>query len=317
MESGSSGVSLGKVYAVIANWNGGRENLDCLESLVAEGLAERNIVFVDNGSTDGSLEQVRAAHPALRLIANGENLGFGAAANQGAGLALELGAREVFFVNNDVVLLPGVLGRLVAELRGDSKLGIIGPRVLWRSEPERLWCAGGMLTWRQNLSTLIGFNQADGPDWKVRRRVDYVAGCAMLVERAVFDQVGFFDDNYFAYTEDVDLCMRARWRGIEVVCLGEVAVLHESSSSTGGGYNPRRKYMMGLNSVSFLRNHGNASHWLRFLFFDVASLPLIVFTGLFSGRRRAALAKALGILDGLRGRRITAERIRPGGGPFW
>ncbi|MDP6955331.1 MAG: glycosyltransferase family 2 protein, partial [Planctomycetota bacterium] len=260
-EANGPQVCLDDVHAVIANWNGGEDNLTCLASLVAAGLAEENIIFVDNGSTDGSLERVQAVHPGLRLIKNGENRGFGEAANQGAGLALELGAREVFFVNNDVELLPGALVALVDELRREAQLGIVGPRILWRSDPKRLWCAGGMLTWRQNLSTLLGFNQADGPAWRARRKVDYVAGCAMLVERRVFDQVGFFDATYFAYTEDVDLCMRARWQGFDVICLGEVAVLHESSSSTGGGYNPRRKYMMGLNSVRFLKNHGNASHW--------------------------------------------------------
>ena len=174
-----------------------------------------------------------------------------------------------------------------------------------------------MLTWRQNLSTLLGFRQPDGPHWRERRSVDYVAGCAMLVERRVVASIGFFDASYFAYTEDVDLCMRARWRGIDVVCLGEAAALHESSSSTGGGYNPRRKYMMGLNSLRFLKNHGNATHWMRFLLFDVATLPFIAFLGIFNGHSRAALAKGLGILDGLRGRRSTASRIQPGGGPRW
>ena len=310
-------MELASIFAVVANWNGGEENLECLRSLVAQGLPEANLVFVDNGSSDGSLALVRARHPGLRLIENRSNLGFGEASNQGAKLALEHGARAVFFVNNDVVLLPGTLARLVAEFEARPKAGIVGPLVLTKSDPGRVWCAGGLLTWRENLSTLRGHLEPDGARWRETRAVDYVPGCALLARRAVLEQVGMFDAEYFAYMEDVDLCLRARRAGFEVWLVGDAAVLHASSSSTGGGYNPRRKYMMGVNSIWFLRRHARAAQWLRFLVFDVLSLPLLWLAGIFRGRGKAVAAKGLGILDGLRGRRVTAEAIREGAGWLW
>lgn len=306
-----------RVAAVVANWNGGEENLDCLRSLVAHGIAEEDVVFVDNGSTDGSLERVVARFPRASVIQNASNLGFGEASNQGARLALERGVDAVFFVNNDVVLPADTLARLVLELERDPSLGIAGPRVLYRDDPLRVWAAGGMLTWRENLSTLLGHGERDGAEFRATRDVDYVAGCALLATRACLAEVGLFDATYFAYMEDVDLCLRAKAAGYGVRMVGEVSVLHATSSATGGGYNPRRKWMMGVNSIWFLRRHARAPQWLRFVAFDVVPLPFLWVAGLFRGRAKAVAAKALGILDGLRGKRVTAEAIREGAGWLW
>lgn len=296
----------GDVWAVVVNWNGGELNLACLRSLVADGLAARRIVFVDNASEDGSLALVQAEFPELRVLENQRNLGFGEAANQGAALALERGAGSVFFVNNDLTLEPGCLARLEDSLVKHPRVGAVGPRVLMAEDPSRVWCAGGRLDHRQNLSTLLGFGQPDGPRFRESREVDYLPGCALLVRREVLETVGGFDAEYFAYMEDVDLCLEIRKAGHGVRLVGEAAALHKSSSSTGGGYNPRRKFMMGVNSVRFLRKHGGLRAWTGFWVFDVLPLPLLWLAGLVTGRSGAVAAKARGLWAGLRGRRVTA-----------
>jgi len=317
MDAPASAPSAARTFAVIANWNGGEENLECLASLRAQGLAEHEIVFVDNGSVDGSAELVLARHPGIVVLRNRTNLGFGEASNQGAAAALARGAGSILFVNNDVVLSAGTLARLLRALDEAPAVGIVGPRVLYKTDPARVWCAGGMLTWRQNLSTLLGHREPDSGRWRANRPVDYVAGCALLVRRAVLERIGLFDASYFAYMEDVDLCVRAKRAGFEVWSIGEVAALHNSSSSTGGGYNPRRKYMMGVNSIWFLKHHAGADEWARFVVFDVLSLPFLWFLGLFQGTSRSVLAKALGIWDGLRGKRVTSASIEEGSGLLW
>ncbi len=298
--------SADEVWAVVVNWNGGELNLACLRSLVGEGLAPERVVFVDNASGDGSLSLVRDEFPGLQVIANERNLGFGEAANQGARLALERGASGVFYVNNDLTLEPGCLGTLSAYLRSHPEVGAVGPRVLMAEDPTRVWCAGGRLDHRQNLSTLIGFGKPDGPKFRSSRPVDYLAGCALLVRREVLAAVGGFDAEYFAYMEDVDLCLQIRRAGHEVHLVGEAAALHRSSSSTGGGYNPRRKYMMGVNSVRFLRKHGSARAWAGFWLWDVLPLPLLWLVGLATGRSSAVAAKARGIWAGLRGKVVSS-----------
>lgn len=306
-----------RIHAVVANWNGGAENLECVASLLEQGLLPAEIVFVDNGSTDGSLALVRVRFPGLTFVENRANLGFGEASNQGARLALERGADAVYFANNDTTLEPGALDRLALELEREPRLGIVGPRVLYKTPNGVVWCAGGMMTWRQNLSTLLGHREPDGAAWRERRTVDYVVGCALLARRAALEEIGLFDARYFAYMEDVDLGLRAKRAGWDVVVLGEVCAWHTSAGATGGGYNPRRKYMMGVNSVWFLREHGGPLQWFSFLAFDVASLPFVWLVAVLRGEAGAVLAKGKGILDGFRGRRVTAASIADGASWLW
>jgi GT2 family glycosyltransferase len=302
---------------VVVNWNGGAENLACLASLLAQGLEQTDVVFVDNGSRDGSLESVRRAYPGLQVISNGSNLGYGAATNQGIALLLEQRVDLVWLVNNDVELPPATLQLLLAAFAASEALGIAAPRIVYKHDPATIWCAGGRLTFRQNLTTLIGHGRPDGAEFRRTFAVDYAVGAAMLVRRQVFERAGLLDAAYFAYHEDVEFCVRAREAGFEVATVGEALALHAAHVSTGGGYNPRRKYMMAVNTVWFLRAHGSLRRWLSFAVYDVLTLPALVVVSAFRGRARAALAKALGTLHGLMGRRVRAELLEPGRGPLW
>jgi len=306
-----------KVFAVVVNWNGGEHNRRCLESLLAEGLEAGRIVFVDNGSTDGSREAVEARFPGVVLLANRANEGFGHGANRGIEAALAAGADAVLLVNNDVTFAQGTVAALSARLVARPELGVVGPRVLYASQPDRVWAAGGTLTHRQNLSTLRGHGAPDGPEFRRRIDVDYVAGCAMLVRREVFAAIGLFDGAYFAYHEDLDFCITAKRAGFAVECDGESSAWHDAHASTGGGYSPRRKYMMAVNTLWFLRRHGSARGWFGFVVFDVLPLPALLVVGCCNGRWRGALAKALGTWHGLLGRRVEGAAIESGAHRLW
>ncbi len=306
-----------KIAAVVVNWNGGEDNLLCLESLYAQVPPPDRVLFIDNDSQDGSWQRVAARFPKVEMTRNPRNLGFGAGANQGIANALRGGAQAVLLVNNDVTLIRGSLAQLREALESHPSAGLVGPLVLYRSDPERVWAAGGRLTWRQNLTTLLGQGDSDSDRWRGTFEVDYLTGCAMLVRREVFEHVGAFDEAFFAYSEDVDLGLRAGRAGFSSLLVGAASALHEPSSSTGGGYSPRRKYMMGVNSVWFLRRWGGPREWSRFVMFDLCPLPALWLLGLARGTSRGVCAKALGIWDGLRGRRVTAERLEPGASWLW
>ena len=317
---GPSSTKLDGLHVVVVNWNGGsEENLRCLTSVLEQGLPEERLVFVDNGSADGSLAAVTEQFPGLSLIENGANRGFGEAANQGARKALDAGARAVAFVNNDLRFNPaqGCLPAMMGALESNPRLGMVGPRVLFDDGTERVWCAGGRLDYRANLSTLLGNGEPDGPDWRVTRDVDYVAGCAAVCRAETLREVGLFEASYFAYMEDVELGQRMRRAGWAVQIHGEHAAYHAPSSATGGGYGARRKWMQALNSVRFLKQHGGALHWVRFAVFDVATLPIVWLLRAPRGDSKAVLAKAKGIWDGIRGRRVTADALEPGASRLW
>ena len=298
------------IWAVVVNWNGGDDNLACLRSLCAQGIPEEHVVLVDNGSEDGSVEAIEKEFTQLRILRNATNLGFALGCNRGIRLALDEGAQAVFLVNNDVTFPePDTLASLESTFEEDPGIGIAGPRVLYAKDPTLIWCAGGRLTFRQNLSRMIGHREKDNLNFQVSRDVDYVPGCAMLVRAAVFEQVGLFHEDYFAYHEDLELCVRAAEAGFRVRMVGATAVHHDAHASTGGGYNARRKYMMGVNTVWFLRRHGTPLRWCSFWLFDVATLPLALLFRAMRGEGSAVLAKAKGTLDGLRGKHVSAELL--------
>ena len=301
-------------WAVVVNWNGGGANLECLDSILAQGLVAERIVFVDNASSDGSPEAVQAAQPGVVLLRNETNVGFGHGANRGIRFALEAGAQRVLLVNNDALLKDGCLELLEAELEREPRVGIVGPRICLRSDPRTVWAAGGRVTYRQNLSKLIGFHAPDGPRFQESFDVDYVTGCVLLARREVFETAGLFEGDYFAYHEDLELGLSARAHGFRSRTVGQALALHDAHASTGGGYNPRRKYMMGVNTVWFLRKHGNPIRWLGFWIFDVATLPAAWAVHALRGEGAAVRAKARGIWDGLRGRRVRPEALLPWSG---
>lgn len=297
-------------WAVIVNWNGGEANLSCLRSLALQGLAAQRTVFIDNASIDGSVEAVMREYPDVRVLRNEENRGYGDGTNQGIELALAEGAETVFLVNNDLTLPEGALARLLGAFDGADDLGIVGPRIVYKDHPDLIWCAGGRMTWRQNLSTMIGHCRPDGPEYQRTREVDYIPGCAMLVRRFVFEQIGRLAGEYFAYHEDLEFCLKAKEGGARIRVIGEVLAWHDAHLSTGGGYNPQRKYMMGANTVWFLRRHGTPLRWLRFLLFDVLSLPLVWAWRVGRGDGAAVRAKARGMFDAARGRRVTDASLQ-------
>jgi GT2 family glycosyltransferase len=260
---------------------------------------------------------VLAAYPDVACIDTGANLGYGGGNNRGIAWALARGVDAVLIVNNDVFLPEGELAKLAHALESEPHAGIVGPRVLRKDSPDRIWAAGGMLTWRQNITTLRAEGELDAPRWRTTVAVDYAIGCALLVRRAVFERAGMFDADYFAYTEDVDFALRAKRAGFASLCVGEASALHAASRSTGGGYNPRRKYMMGVNSIWFLRRWGGPREWCSFVAFDVLTLPFVWLAGIARGEGKAVLAKAFGIADGLRGKRVRAEILEPGATWLW
>ena len=306
-----------KVFGVVVNWNGGRGNLDCLAALTSAGVSAERILFVDNGSRDDSLALVRGQFPEAQILVNPTNLGFGAAANQGARLALEQGAHFVLFVNNDALVDSRCVEQLVQEAGQRNGAGLLGPRIVLPGEPARLWAVGGMLGLHANLSALMGQGEADGPAWQKTKRVDYVPGCVLLARRECLEQIGLFDEGYFAYTEDVDLGVRGEAGGWENCLVGNARAVHRASSATGGGYNPRRKFLMGLGSVRFLRAHGNMTAWAGFWILDVALLPMVWLLALPRGQGRAVCAKGLGILYGLLGKPLDPSKLEEGQGLFW
>lgn len=227
------------VAVVIPSWNTLRFLPGCLASLRDQG-AELELLVVDNGSSDGSVEYLREHDvPHLTLP---ENIGFAAAVNLGAH---RTGAGAVLALNADTVLEPGCAGRLLAALDADSSLGGAQPRILQlgpgEEEPAsvdtaRLYSAGQALT-RDGRALELGAGEEQRPEHLRPREVFGVCGAACLLRRELFEaELGGYDESYFAFYEDVDLNVRAQIAGRRFAYVPEAVVWHAGNAAWSTGF---------------------------------------------------------------------------------
>jgi GT2 family glycosyltransferase len=291
-----------RVIVVVLNWNRRADTLACLASLLEQTYRDLSIVVVDNGSTDGSVAGIRATYPMVTVIENGTNLGYSEGNNVGIRYALERDAEYVMVLNNDTLADPAMLENLFLAAECDQKIAAVGPKILYFAHPQRIWSAGAVINYTETVSRSRGYGQPDRGQLDRREDVDMVSGCAMLLRREALIEIGPFDPVYSpAYFEDADWCLRARQHGYRVRYVPEAKLWHKVSLSSGGEYNPKERYLLGLNSVTFMKRYANWLQWIKFLIFAVGSLPAVYIVRSCQGRGYAVVAKAAGIMDGLRG----------------
>lgn len=227
MRSGSA------VSVVIPNWNGRHWLEPCLAGLAAQSEPPREVIVVDNGSTDGSIELLASHHTDVRVVALGSNTGFAHAANVGA---REARGEFVALINTDVVLADDWLERMSRTLRSHPGAGSVACKMLEMRDSRRVYDAGDILR-RDGACEQRGRFRLDDGSWDEPGSVFGACAGAALYRRAAVMSVGGFDERYFAYLEDVDLALRLRLAGWS--CRYEPAVaLHAGEGSshrlTGG-----------------------------------------------------------------------------------
>ncbi len=265
--------SLHQLAVVIVNYESGEALARCAEGLHAEGVAE--MVVVDNGSSDGSLAELRRRLPGVEVLVTGRNLGYGPAANRGVAAT---SAPSVLVCNPDLVVHAGALSVLEGVLEDDPGCALVGPLIRTsegdrypsaRQFPSMVDAAGhalfGIFAPDNRFTHAYHQSRLESPDG-VPRVVDWVSGACFLVRRSAFEQVGGFDESYFMYAEDVDLCWRLGRAGWTVAYATAAEVTHLQGISTDR--HPFR--MIYEHHRSLLRFAGRSSEgWRR------ALLPLV------------------------------------------
>jgi len=247
----------------LLNWNGREDTLRCLDAL--RDLGDTLVVVADNGSEDGSVEAIRAAHPEVELIENGANLGFSGGYNRAIERAFALGASWVVLLNNDAVLRPGALAALRSAAERLPAAGVLAGRLF---EPD------GRVQWAgQRVGLLSGYSgrprghgRPDGPELRVEGPVDRAVGALMAVSKAAVDAAGPLDEELFAYVEDVDWSLRIRAAGFGCMLVPGAEATHALSASSGGRASTAPMYYGARNTVVVCERHrplGRAGTALR------------------------------------------------------
>ena len=253
---------MAKIAIVVLNYNGLGNTLDCLESLRKLETGENSVEFivVDNASTDGS-DQALSKLKDIELILNDKNLGYSGGNNIGIKKALERDADAVLILNNDTIVDKDLIKNLIKALQFSD---IICPKIYFAPNFEFhkkrykkadlgkvVWYAGGRIDWDNILGIHIGVDEVDRGQFEKSGEVDLATGAAMLVKKEVFEKIGYFDEKYFLYLEDMDFCVRAKGAGFKIIFEPKAIVWHKNAGSAGGSGSKLQDYYITRNRLLF------------------------------------------------------------------
>ena len=213
-----------QVSVIVLTWNGADLLRDALASLAGQTFRDFEIIVVDNGSTDHTPHVLRD-FPNVRVVRFESNRGFAMGANAGVRVAA---GRYIALLNNDARALPGWLAALVDALHADPQLGSCASKMLQFNRPELIDAAGDQLG---VFASQIGHGRTDGSEFQQPYHVISACAGAALYRREAIENVGLFDERYFAYLEDVDLGVRLQLAGYKCRFVPDAVVLHHGSAS--------------------------------------------------------------------------------------
>jgi len=227
------------VAIVILVWNNYEDSRECLMSCYALSYKKLMIILVDNASSDGSGHRLSQEFPGVEFIYNKENLGYAGGNNVGIKWALKRGAEFVFMVNNDVVIeSKDLIERMVLCFERIPDLGVLGPKILAyfpneeSVEPE--FKAGLYNYIKKHFLPKVHFVPPEKLNLIIKERV-VVSGCAIMIKRELFEKIGYFNEEFFMFGEENDLCLRAAKAGFLVLYIDDktTSVKHKGSISYG------------------------------------------------------------------------------------
>jgi GT2 family glycosyltransferase len=250
------------VSVVIPNWNGKKFLPECIDSLIEQTFCDFEVILVDNGSTDGSAEFVEERYGEfIRIIRNKENLGFTGGNNVGIRSAR---GKYIVLLNNDTVVEPTWLGELVKAIGPDPQVGMWASKVYSYHQRDRIEAVGELIYW-DGLNRARGQFEQDQGQYEELEEIFFPPGCGGMYRKKVFDEIGVFDEDFFAYGDDAEIGIRARLAGWKCLYVPQAVLYHKNSGSTGQ-YSPFKAFYVERNRF-----------WITIKYFPFPLLFLSIF----------------------------------------
>jgi GT2 family glycosyltransferase len=296
-----------RVAIILLNYNGLALTQDCLRSLGKIDYPDARALVVDNGSkNDESIPLREEFGDTIDLVRNEEARGFCGGNNQAMRMALAAGYDYLLLLNNDTTVEPDFLSHLVRVMESDPGIGAIGPKIVRYDDRSKVDSIGGSL--RMGFARHAAFRR---PYSEVRSNLTFIAGSAFMLRREAAEQVGFLDEEFYAYWEESDYCLRLRRAGWRIACVPQSVINHKVAQTNRHLSNFYIYYMI-RNGFLCMRKHGRWYQWPSFtlLFFCNGIGKYSVYLLLKRPRDLPVVGQAIGdFLAGRLGRRdITAAR---------
>jgi GT2 family glycosyltransferase len=244
-----------RVAIIVLTMNNYDDTKECLVSLQKVRYPNFDVVVVDNGSVDDSYARLKREFPEVSMVASKENLGFAGGNNLGIEHALRCDPDYMVLLNNDTFVDPYFLNNLVQVAESDPRIGILGAKIFYASEPQKIWYAGGSVKYLRGLCLHLGQDRMD-QDGEFSRVADteFVTGCLMMVRSSILSKIGLLDDRLFLYWEDTDFSMRVQKAGFRCVFVPTAHAWHKISR-TSGERSPLTLYYTTRNHLIWVKGH--------------------------------------------------------------
>lgn len=298
-----------EVAIIILNWNNAPDTIECLKSVGRLDYPNYCVLVVDNGSRDTSVALITTHFPQVEILRNSQNLGYAGGNNVGIRRALHMGAEWVLILNNDAIVARDCLIELVQATRCFPRGGALGPVVYQADSLDEIQAAGGHFSSGLKYSWHGGGETSTGLFGRVHE-VDLLPGCALLLSRRALEQVGLFDERFFMYREDIDLCLRLSTAGYGLYLVPSAHVWHRRPS-LGKQIPPHVVYYMTRNSLLLVNKLGQPAEMLRFLWQDITAYILWKLSPRWQGMQPQAAARLDGVKDYLLGRLGRSDKWSP------
>lgn len=240
----------GRVGIVIVNYNGANYQNEALRTIYCSTYKNNEIIIVDSGSSDNSVELAKSEYPDVHFLIQNENVGVAKGNNIGIHYAFDkLDVEYVLLINNDIILDENTLENLINE--SDEKTVVV-PKILFYCPNDVIWYAGGKMLWHRGEARHVGVHEKDVGQYDVEGYVTYSPTCCMLLHRNILEKVGDIDEKMFMYFDDVDLCVRITDAGAKIKYVPSAKMWHKVSSSSGGMESKTFVYYNFRNRLYFL-----------------------------------------------------------------
>lgn len=244
------------VWAVVLGWNHSEDTVACLQSLLASRNVRLKIVYVDNGSNPEELQSVMALVSDVAVIRHPNNVGVPRAFNSGLAYALKRDADYVFMANNDTIVDPDCLAKLVDAGTAHPEAGLLAPKIFYHREQDVIWSAGSRL---RRFPPAIVMRQTTGADdgrYDDLGEIEFSSFCTVLLRASALKAAGLMDPNFVYYYEDYDLSLRVRLAGYTLRLVPQASSWHKVEKTTRAGKtNPSFWLNYGRSESIFCRKH--------------------------------------------------------------
>ncbi len=286
------------ILSVILNWNQPLVTIDCCKYVRECTYPHQDILLIDNGSQDNSISLFQTKLPDIELIELPNNKGFAGGVNIGLQRAIARKYDFALLLNNDAFPAPNMLQNLLAEYSAD--IGLYAPKIFFDHDRSRIWFAGGVQA--ANLLEVrdSGMGELDSEKWSYSRDVQYLLGTCLLVSLQAVKQVGFLDEQFFMYYEDLDWSIRMRQAGYRLRFVHNAHLFHRVSFSSGGMNSPIQRYHLAKSSILFFAKHIQKGKPWRIILFRFGSALLKTTQFILTNRWNTAKFHIKGLIDGIK-----------------